>query len=159
MAKVSGEATYFEQETHKPLVSNSQRPFFAGIWPGRPGACVLLFLWAVCRLPWPGCLSTLSLISTFCLTPGPGMKPARPCIISCLSVPFGVFALHLCLRGAWPAGLFYSDRWFSSLPPDFEERLSQAFCGFIWPLLCKGSSMLTFTENDLLVILSHNLDY
>jgi hypothetical protein len=69
------------------------------------------------------------------------------------------FSLPVFGKGLWPIGLSYSDSWFSNLRSDFAERLSQAFAHYLWPLLNSRSPASAFSQDDPIIVLSHNLDF
>ena len=46
-----------------------------------------------------------------------------------------------------------------SLPHNYDEKLSQAFAYYIWPFVNTRSSISSFTKNDPIKFLAHNLDY
>jgi len=68
------------------------------------------------------------------------------------------FNLPLFKRGIWPP-MRYTHSTVPFMQTDFESRLSEAFAHHIWPLIDRGSRIKSFTKDDPLVILSHNLDY
>ncbi|MGO9120510.1 MAG: sigma-70 family RNA polymerase sigma factor [Desulfomonilaceae bacterium] len=61
-------------------------------------------------------------------------------------------------RGLWPVGWF-TDPLYDLLPRDFDDRLAKAFSFHIWPLINSGSKASSFSKDDPLKILSHNLDF
>lgn len=66
--------------------------------------------------------------------------------------------LPLLKRGLWPF-------WMrppgidSAVPRDFDDRLTQAFSRYLWPLLNGRSARAAFTRADPITVLSHHLDY
>jgi hypothetical protein len=68
---------------------------------------------------------------------------------------FGLPALR---RGAWPFLAHYNDV-DEFLPEDFESRLSRAWAYRVWRQLESGSKMNSFTRDDPIKLLAHNLDF
>lgn len=66
--------------------------------------------------------------------------------------------LPLLKRGNWPHSIVFP-QYYEILPKDFDNRLSKAFSFYIWPHLLSSSSIHSFTENDPLKILAHNLNF
>jgi hypothetical protein len=66
--------------------------------------------------------------------------------------------LPLLRQGIWPVGWFRG-KLGDILPCDFDEKLAQAFSFHIWPLINSGSKASSFSKNDPLRILAHNLDF
>ena len=68
------------------------------------------------------------------------------------------FHLPLVRAGSWP---FMMDTVNPDqfLPPDFEQRLAQAWSWEIWHRLMPGSPLGAFSKNDPIRLLSHNLDF
>lgn len=66
--------------------------------------------------------------------------------------------LPLLKRGNWPHSIVFPI-YYEILPKDFDKRLSQAFSFYIWPYLLSSSTIHSFTENDPLKILAHNLNF
>jgi hypothetical protein len=69
------------------------------------------------------------------------------------------FSLPVFGKGLWPMGLGYPDGWFTDLHNDFREQLSQAFARHLWPLLNSRSPASAFSQDDPIIVLSHNLDF
>lgn len=61
-------------------------------------------------------------------------------------------------RGFWPHSLRQRLQ-EEFVPSGFGEKLSKAFAYYIWPLLNKRSKIESFTQDDPIRVLSHNLDY
>jgi hypothetical protein len=68
------------------------------------------------------------------------------------------FALPALNRGLWPPSLG-NDVLLSHIEKDFDERLSQAFANHVWPILSSGSKIRSFSKDDPIVILAHNLNF
>jgi hypothetical protein len=68
------------------------------------------------------------------------------------------FGLPLLHAGQWPylAAHADHDRW---LPPQFHDRLSQAWAYAVWPHLMPGSPPSAFSAHDPIRLLAHNLDF
>jgi hypothetical protein len=68
------------------------------------------------------------------------------------------FGLPLLHAGQWPflAAYVDHDRW---LPPEFQDRLSQAWAYAVWPHLMPGSPPSAFSAHDPIRLLAHNLDF
>jgi hypothetical protein len=60
------------------------------------------------------------------------------------------------LRASWPP--FFHPHG-TPQPRDAVTSLSRAFAEYIWPLLCPGSGLQAFAEQDSVRLLAHNLDY
>jgi hypothetical protein len=68
------------------------------------------------------------------------------------------FALPALKKGHWPT--FAGWRGYHEImPPDFEDRLSQAFSYHLWTLLCPGSPPSAFSHSEPVRVLSHGLDF
>lgn len=68
------------------------------------------------------------------------------------------FGLPLLKKGLWPAGMCW--RGLRSIFPDrFDETVEKAFAQHIWPLLCPHSNLSSFSREDPLVLLAHNLNF
>ncbi len=48
---------------------------------------------------------------------------------------------------------------YKVLPPSFDERFSACFAEHVWPLLCSGSSLKSFSMNEPIRLLAHNLNF
>ena len=68
------------------------------------------------------------------------------------------FGLPFLKKGIWPP-LTYNHIIDPLLSSNFESQLSKAFAHHIWPLLNSGSKIESFSNNDPILLLSHNLDY
>lgn len=66
--------------------------------------------------------------------------------------------LPLISRGLWPPSM-YHHLLQPLLTKDFDQRAAHAFAHHIWPLLCPGSPVGSFSNNDPLVLLAHNLNF
>lgn len=68
------------------------------------------------------------------------------------------FGLPTIRKGLWPHMMHH---WYYDelLPKDFDLKLSQAFAFHVWPYLNSGSKINSFTGNDPIRILAHNLDF
>jgi len=66
--------------------------------------------------------------------------------------------LPLLKKGIWP---HMRRDWVIDrlIPEDFDTRLSSAFASHVWPLLDYRSSMQSFSSDDPIRIIAHNLDY
>lgn len=67
--------------------------------------------------------------------------------------------LPLLKRGLWP---HWTDRHHlldPHLPPDFDDRLADAFSRHMWPLLNGRSARFAFSHSDPVRVLSHHLDF
>lgn len=68
------------------------------------------------------------------------------------------FSLPPLRTGTWP----YMADWAGidrNLPRDFEQRLARAWAWTVWPHLIPDSPIRAFSKDDLIRLLSHNLDY
>lgn len=57
--------------------------------------------------------------------------------------------------GTWPS--HFEPR--LGLPADFDDRLARAFAAHVWPLLCPGSRLVSFSASEPIRLLAHNLDF
>ncbi|MHC4545298.1 MAG: sigma-70 family RNA polymerase sigma factor, partial [Planctomycetota bacterium] len=68
------------------------------------------------------------------------------------------FSLPPLRRGVWP-------HWMSShtleehITDDFDDRVAKAFASHVWPLLDSGSRLHSFSKDDPIVLLAHNLNF
>src|ERR1700682_5866187 len=67
--------------------------------------------------------------------------------------------LLLRAEGTWPPLGTFIEEDERALPPDFGDRLANAFADLIWKRLSPRSPASAFTEVDPIRVLSHNLDY
>lgn len=68
------------------------------------------------------------------------------------------YGLPLIRKGLWPH--WRHDHWIGTfLPADFNERLARAFAHHIWPHLGSRSDLASFTGDDSIRLLAHNLDF
>jgi hypothetical protein len=68
------------------------------------------------------------------------------------------FGLPPLKRGLWPT-IVDSEYYDGIMPPCFENRLSEAFCYHLWPLLCPGSPPSAFSPSEPIRVLAHGLDF
>jgi hypothetical protein len=57
--------------------------------------------------------------------------------------------------GTWPS--HFEPR--LQLPADFDDRLARAFAAHVWPHLCPGSRLVSFSASEPIRLLAHNLDF
>ena len=70
----------------------------------------------------------------------------------------GRFDLPLLKKGLWPTSIPWQN-YDKIFPRDFDSRLSAALAYHVWPLLVSQSGMSSFSMNDPIRILAHNLDF
>lgn len=68
------------------------------------------------------------------------------------------YGLPILKKGNWPHSL-RSLIVEEKLPKDFDTRVSKAFATYIWPLLNSQSKMNSYSANDSIKLIAHNLDY
>jgi hypothetical protein len=68
------------------------------------------------------------------------------------------FGLPALKKGHWPT-LGGWRGYHEIMPPDFEDRLSDAFSYHVWPVLCPGSPPSAFSPSEPVRVLSHGLDF
>jgi hypothetical protein len=68
------------------------------------------------------------------------------------------FSLPVLKKGLWPPSIPWGD-YDEILPRDFDNRLSSAFAHHIWPLLVSQSGLSSFSADDPIRVLAHNLDF
>lgn len=66
------------------------------------------------------------------------------------------FSLPIIKNCNWP---FTTNFDHLSLPSNYDEKLSQAFAYYIWPFMNSRSGISSFTKDDPIKFLAHNLDY
>ncbi len=70
------------------------------------------------------------------------------------------FGIPQLKAGKWPYGLSTGFHIYKNLfKGSFKENLSKAFANHIWPILNKQSKISSFSKDDPIVILSHNLKF
>lgn len=68
------------------------------------------------------------------------------------------FGLPVLKRGLWPP-FNYNEVFHSHIQKGFDERLAKAFASHVWPLIDSGSGINSFSRDESLVVLTHNLNY
>jgi hypothetical protein len=68
------------------------------------------------------------------------------------------FGLPPLKRGLWPPWM-HQHTLDSHNTSDFDERLARAFASHVWPLLNSGSRIQSFSKDDPIVLLAHNLNF
>lgn len=68
------------------------------------------------------------------------------------------YGLPILKKGNWPHSLRNSII-EENLPNNFDNRVSKAFATYIWPLLNSQSKINSYSDNDPIKLIAHNLDY
>jgi hypothetical protein len=68
------------------------------------------------------------------------------------------FGLPAFKPGFWPPRTYHHtiDQHFTD---DFDERVAKAFASYLWPWLDSGSRLHSFSKDDPIVLLAHNLNF